>query len=291
MSSAELATTADTLQPVRPEVFPQRGQWDHFWSLTLTLTRGELKQRYFGSALGYAWTLLRPLMLFGVLYFVFAKIIFRASGAVPHFPVILLESLVLWGYFAETTSIAVTSLVARESLMRKIRFPRFAIPLSIAMTTGFHLLLNLLVVAVFIVASGVEPRTGWLLAPLLIVLLVIFTMGLSLVLSTIYVKLRDMSSIWEVLVQLLFWATPVIYVIEFPLKKSATATAIIASNPVAAVLIEMRKLVIDPSAPSVVDAMGGHAWYLCAPIGIFFAVCGFGWFIFARQAPGMAEQL
>lgn len=288
-SLAKQISASEPMRDVRPEVFPAHGQWRHFWSLTITLTRGELKQRYFGSILGYAWTLLRPLMLFGVLYFVFTQIIFRDGTNVPHYSVILLTSLVLWTYFAETSTVAVTSLVAKENMMRKIRFPRLAVPLSSSLTTGFHLILNLAVILVFLLANGIRPQMGWLFAPFLITILVVFTFGVSLLLSTIYVKLRDVGSIWDVLVQLLFWASPVIYTIEFP--NNPTVRAIIASNPVSTVLIEMRRAVVDPAAPSAVEALGGETWYLIAPIGIFLAVCGLGLYLFNRLAPGLAEEL
>ena len=127
----------------------------------------DFKLRFFGSALGYVWTLMRPLLLFGVLYFVFTEVV-RLGDDIEHYPVYLLTSIVLFTFFSETTSRGVTSLVERENLLRKVRFPRLVIPLSVALHALFNLGLNLIVVFVFVLASGIEPRVSWLeLIPLL----------------------------------------------------------------------------------------------------------------------------
>lgn len=275
---------------VRPSVFPERNELASFWSLSMTLARAELKQRYFGSVLGYAWTLLRPLMIFGVLYVVFTNVI-RIGGEVPNYPLVLLTSLVLWGYFAESTGTAIGALVARDDLMRKVRFPLIAIPLSVVLTTSFHFALNLLVVAAFVFGSGVDPRPEWLLAPILVAVLIVFTASVSLLLATLYVKFRDLSSIWEVISQMLFWGAPIIYTIEYVADRSTTAAAIMTCNPIASVLIAMRKAVLDPNAMSVVEALGGDPLMLLVPIGIVVFVAVLAIRLFARLAPGLAEEL
>lgn len=275
------------LHTVAAHALPHRGEWKHFRELTMAMARSELKQRYFGSVLGYVWTLLRPLMLFGVLYFVFTHIV-RVGGDVKNYPLYLLMSLVLWNYFAETTTIGVTSLVQREGIMRKISFPRIAIPFSLALTTGFHLATNLVVVVVFILASGITPTLEWLMAVPLIAAYMAFTVATAMLLSTIYVRVRDLQPIWEVGAQLLFWASPVIYVATFPTND--TVQKILGSSPISATFSSLRHWVIDPSAPGAAGVLGGREWLLI-PISIAVIVTAAGFMLFNRFAPHVAEDL
>jgi ABC-2 type transport system permease protein len=257
-----------------------------FVALTWTLAVTDFKLRFFGSALGYVWTLMRPLLLFGVLYVVFTEIV-RFGGDVKHYPVYLLMAIVLFTYFSETTARGVTSLIERENLLRKVRFPRLVIPLSVALHALFNLGLNLIVVFVFILASGIEPRLEWLGLLPLVVLLVLFATGVTMLLSALYVRYRDMQPIWEVVLQMLFYASPVIYVTStFPDSVEREAM----TNPLTAIFTEARYLLIDPTAPSAAEAIGGTARLL---IPLFVVVFSFllGLWVFMREAPRIAEEL
>jgi ABC-2 type transport system permease protein len=257
-----------------------------FWGLTVTLAVTDFKLRFFGSALGYVWTLMRPLLLFGVLYVVFTEIV-RFGGDVKHYPVYLLTAIVLFTFFSETTSRGVTSLIERENLLRKVRFPRLVIPLSVALHALFNLGLNLIVVFVFVLASGIGPRPEWLGLVPLVALLVAFATGVAMLLSALYVRYRDMQPIWEVVLQVLFYASPVIYVTStFP--DSVEQEAMI--NPITAILTEARYLIIDPEAPSAAEAIGGGA-RLLIPLGVIAGVFALGLWVFAREAPRIAEEL
>ena len=145
--------------------------WSRFWHLTYNIARNEFKLRFFGSMLGYVWQLMRPLLLFGVLLFVFSHVA-KVSTA-PHYAVALLAGIVLFTFFGEATGGAVRSVVDRENLVRKIHFPRLVIPLSIVLLASFNLALNLIVVLVFALAEGVRPMLTWVEAPLIIALLVL----------------------------------------------------------------------------------------------------------------------
>ena len=213
-----------------------------FASLTVTLAATDFKLRFFGSALGYVWTLMRPLLLFGVLYFVFTEVV-RFGDGVKHYPVYLLASIVLFTFFSETTSRGVTSLVERENLLRKVRFPRLVIPLAVALHALFNLGLNFIVVFVFVLASGIEPRLSWLELIPLIALLILFSTGVTMLLSALYVRYRDMQPIWEVALQILFYASPVIYVVA-TLPDSIETEAM--ASPITAILTQMRHALIDP---------------------------------------------
>jgi ABC-2 type transport system permease protein len=258
-----------------------------FLYLSATLAITEFKLRFFGSVLGYVWQLVRPLMLFTVLYFVFTEFV-KIGEAVPHYPVVLLANIVLYTFFSDGTG-AVSSMLDREGLVRKIQFPRMAVPVSVVLTASFNLVLNLLVVLVLALASGVDPRWSWLEAPVLILLLAILVLGLAMLLSALFVRFRDVQPIWEVLLQLAFYATPVIYAIE-TIGVSEQVREAIMLNPLAVILQEFRHAVIDPSAPSAAAAAGGSA-RLLIPAALLFGVAALGFWYFDREAPRMAEDL
>jgi ABC-2 type transport system permease protein len=257
-----------------------------FANLTWTLAVTDFKLRFFGSFLGYLWTLMRPLMLFGVLYFVFTQVVKFGEG-VEHYPVYLLTSVVLFTFISESTSRGVLSLVERENLLRKIRFPRLVIPCSVALHALFNLGLNLVVVFVFVLASGIDPRLEWLeLLPLLALLVALGT-GLTMLLSALYVRYRDIQPIWDVALQVLFYGSPIFYVID---AMPDSVEEIAAVSPIAMVLTQTRHAVIDPSAPTAADSMGGGA-VLLVPVAIVAVVLALGLWVFARETPRLAENL
>jgi len=278
-------TTADyTAQRVTPSAFGDDAR--RFFYLTLTLARTDFKLRYFGSVLGYVWSLVRPLLFFGVLYVMFTKV-FKAGQGVPHYPLYLLTGIVLWNFFLETTSGSVQCLLYREGLLRKMRFPRLVIPLSVALTALFNLGMNLIVVLVFALATGVYPRVGWLEMPVLIALLTMLAVGIGMLLSVLYVRFRDIQPIWDVTAQILFYASPIIYTAS---KYPASIVRIAMLNPIAAINTQMHQAFIDPRAHSAARVAGG-APRLLIPVGIIAAVAAVGTWFFTREAPRIAENL
>lgn len=262
------------------------GGWRRMLSLLWLMSVTEFKRTYFGTVLGYVWSLIRPLMLFGVLLFVFTQI-FRVGSDVPNYPVLLLLGIVLFSFFSEATSNSVTSVVSQEGVVRKTQFPRLVIPLSVVVTAAFNLALNLLVVFGFILAWGVDPTWTWLLFPLALLALFVFATGISMMLSALYVRFRDVAIIWSVLAQVLFYGTPILYPIEIVPDEFQS---IILLNPLAPIFEQVRVWVIDPSAPTAVEAAGSFAALLPA-IAIFVAAVALGAWAFARQAPRIAEEL
>ena len=263
------------------------GDVRRFLHLTWTLAVTDFKLRFFGSVLGYVWQLMRPLMLFGVLYFVFTEFV-RIGRDAPNFAVVLLLGIVVFTFFADATGGAITSLVDRENLVRKIHFPRLVIPLAVVLTAFFNLMVNLVAVAIFAVAQGVEPRTTWLLFPMIVLALGIWAVGLSMLLSALYVRARDVQPIWEVVVQAMFYAAPVIYPIEAIPKPQWGELVML--NPMAVVLEELRHAVVDPGAPTAAEAIGPDA-RLLIPIGIMVLSVALGFWLFNREAPRIAEQM
>jgi ABC-2 type transport system permease protein len=262
------------------------GGWRRCAELLYVIAVNDFKKTYFGTALGYLWSLARPLMLFGVLLAVFTQV-FRVGSQVPHYPVLLLFNIVLFGFFQEATLMAVGSIVGQEAVVRKTQFPRLVIPLAVVLTAFFNLMLNLVVVFIFILAFGVTPMWTWLLFPVILVLLVTLTTAVSMIVASLYPRFRDVSIIWTVFSTVLFYATPVLYPVE---KVPATLRDIILLNPLAPLFILARKWIIDPSAPSPSQAAGGTL-QLLAPIALYAAICVFAVWVFRREAPRIAEQL
>jgi ABC-2 type transport system permease protein len=268
--------------------------WRRFWHLTYTIARNEFKLKFFGSVLGYLWQLMRPLMLFGVLYVVFSLVV-KTGGSARHFPAVLLSGIVLYSFFTESTTGAVTSVLVRENLVRKIDFPRLVIPLSIVLTALFNLAVNLIAVGVFLFLQGVRPRFTWIEAPLLILLLTVLVTGLSMLLSSLYVRFRDVQPIWEVIGQILFYASPILVPFEKVQHLHGGVLGIpwahlYMVNPLAVILEQWRHAIIDPHAPSAAGAIGGFP-ELLIPLGIIFGLFGLGFWVFNRAAPLIAERL
>jgi ABC-2 type transport system permease protein len=257
-----------------------------FWNLTLMLAATEFKVRYFGSVLGYLWSLVRPLLFFGVLYVVFTHAL-KVGKDIPHYPVYLLSSIIMWTFFVETTSGAVQCLLLREGLLRKMRFPRLVIPLSVALTAAFNFAANFIVVLVFALASGVDPRTTWLELLPLGLLLATLAVGIGMLLSVLYVRFRDIQPIWDVAAQVLFYGSPILYVAAV---YKQFEHAVVTLNPIAAILTQMRHAFIDGSAPTAAAAAGGTA-RLAISVAIIAATFALGLWFFNREAPRIAENL
>lgn len=288
MSVAE-RVAPDEIPPAREITGPSAlaDSLPRFLHLTWTLAVQDFKLRFFGSMLGYLWQLMRPLMLFGVLYFVFTQAI-RIGAGVEYFAPTLLMNIVLFTFFADATGGSVASVVERENLVRKVYFPRLVVPAAVVLTAMFNLALNLVAVGFFVFASGVPVRLSWLMLPLLIAALVVFATGIAMLLSALYVRLRDVAPIWEVIVQVLFYGTPIIYVIE--LVHVRWAQHLMMMNPLGSILQQVRHSVINPEAPSAAEAIGG-ASYLLIPATIVVGVFALGYWVFSREAPRIAEDL
>ncbi|USN97165.1 MAG: ABC transporter permease [Candidatus Nomurabacteria bacterium] len=222
-------------------------------SLLRELVKTEFKLRYQNSFLGYAWSLLKPLGLFTVLYVVFTKI-FSFGAGIPHYPVYLLLGIVLWTFFIESTGGALSSIVGRGDLIRKISFPKYIIVISGTVSSLINLFLSLVIVLIFALFNGVSFGSQALFAPLLIGEVYALVLGIGLILSTLYVNFRDLSHIWEVLMQAAFYAIPIIYDIHLVFTEfNATAAKIIMLNPVSQIIQDLRYSLVTKSTARTTD--------------------------------------
>jgi ABC-2 type transport system permease protein len=275
------------LQDVRgPSAFG--GGLGRFFALTWLLSVTEFKLNYFGTVFGYLWSLLRPLLLFAVLYAVFTRII---RFDVPNYAQLLLLNLTLYEVFSEATSRAVRSVARNENIVRKTHFPRIVIPISVVTTSLFNLCLNLVAVLIFITATGIEPSLTWLALPLVVLALAIMITGVALLVSALFVRFQDLAQIWSVVIRALFYASPVLYPAEVITERfPGSLHFILYVNPLVPLLEEARRLVVDPAAPSPVE-LTGNVFGIIAPVAIVVALCAIGLWTFVRIAPRVAEEL
>lgn len=252
------------------------------------LVRTDFKLRYQGSVLGYAWSLLRPLLLFGILYVIFALVI-KSGDGIPHFPVYLLLGVVLWTFFTDMTTQSLGSIVGRGDLIRKIRIPRWMIVFSSSISALINLGLNLIVVAVVMVINRVEIMSTVVILPLLLLEIYMLALGISLFLSAAFVKFRDIGYIWEVFMQLGFYLTPILYSMTIiPVKFQKIQLL----NPVAQAIQDARYALVthDPKVVTIARVFDG-GWYTLIPFGIVVVVLVGGLLYFKSQANSFAENI
>jgi ABC-2 type transport system permease protein len=256
-------------------------------ALLAELVRTDFKLRYQGSILGYAWSLLRPLLLFAILYTVFIKFM-HVNYQVPHSAVYLLLGIVIWNFFNEMTVLSLGSIVGRGDLIRKIRIPRWIIVFSSSLSAVINLFLNLIVVAVFMVLNRVALLST---APLLFAAILevyLFALGISLFLSAAFVKFRDVSYIWEVAIQAGFYLTPILYPISRlsnPIIKN-----LVLINPMGQAVQDARYVLITHKTTTINQVFNG-GWYALIPFIIVVVVLVGGLFYFKSQASSFAENI
>lgn len=256
--------------------------------LLAELTKTDFKLRYQGSVLGYMWAVLKPLLMFAILYVVFAKVL-RFGDSIPHYPVYLLVGTVLWNFFNECAQQGIHAIEQRGDLIRKLSFPKYIVVVSATSTAVINVLINLCVVVVFALINGVTPSLTWLLVLPLLAELYLLALGISLLLGAMNVKFRDIGSIWEVLMQAMFYAVPIIYPVSMVADNSVLAAKIMLLNPVAQVIQDMRYSLITHEAVTL-TSLSGSIWELFS-IGIVVIVLIIGILYFRKKAKYFAEEV
>lgn len=253
------------------------------------LTKTDFKLRYQGSVLGYLWALLRPLMMFAILYIVFAKLL-KLGNNIPHYPVYLLCGTSMWSFFTECTSQGIQAIVQRGDLLRKISFPKYIVVVSATLTAVINMLINLVVIVIFALLNGVEPSLTWLLVPFSLIELYTLSLGIAFFLGSINVKYRDITSIWDVLVQAMFYAVPIIYPISMVASTSQLAAKIILLDPIAQAIQDVRYNLI--TAETITSWGYLESPFLVAiPIAICIIVLAWGAITFRKRSRFFAEEV
>jgi len=222
------------------------------------------------------------------MYVVFGMLV--KLGSIEHYSVYLLLGIVLWTFFSEATNQGLESIVSRGDIIRKIDFPKYIIVLSTTISALVNLTLNLSIVVVFMLLNGVGLHMSALLFPLYIVEIYVLALGLALLLSALNVKFRDMSHIWEIIMQAAFYATPIIYPLSIVIDKSQTAAKFMMMNPLAQAIQDARYSLITHDTATVVSLFK-NSWYALIPIGIVIIVFTTGVVYFKRNSKKFAENV
>lgn len=269
------------------------GKYRYSWILLRELVKTDFKLRYQGSILGMAWSVLKPLMLFAVMYVVFVRFL-RFGAGIPHFAVSLLLAQTLWAFFQEATSQGMQAIVGRGDLLRKLKFPKYIVVVSSTVSALINLVISLFVVLIFMIVNGVEFRPTILLFPLVVVELYIFALGIAFLLSTMFVKFRDIGHIWDVIMQAWFYATPIIYPLTQLINVGwlSVAKLVLMLNPIAQIIQDARYLVVTTQTETIWGLVGQQCWLLkLIPLLIIAIVLLVGVTVFRRRSPYFAEEL
>lgn len=279
-----MSSTAESarVEPGRPALAKLR----HQGRIVFVIASSEFKLKYADSALGYVWSLLKPLGLFAILYIVFGRFLKLGAG-IPHYPIYLLLGIVLWTFFSDATSLGMQSIVKRSTLLSKLSFPRVVIPVSVTASSAITFAVNLVAFAVLVAINGIVPNLKWLLIPLLLLELYVFVLGVTFFLSTIFVRLRDIGQVWELALLLLFYASPIIY------SAGALPTwfqKITYLNPFVQVAQDVRSIVLPSSGTITAATVYGFPAGELLPIAVALLLFGAGYLFFRREEPWLAER-
>jgi ABC-2 type transport system permease protein len=249
----------------------------------------DFKLRYKGSVLGYVWTLLRPLALFAVLYVVFVHFL-KVGSTIPHFAVYLLLGVIFWNYFTEVTTNGLSAIVGKGDLLRKLSFPRYVVVIAGSFSALINLVINLVVLALFMIINGVPFTWHIIFLVPLIVELFIFALAVAFILSALYVRFRDINYIWELILQAGFYATPILYPITIVISVSPIAAKLIMLNPVAQIIQDARHFAITPDALTIAG-LYNDSYMRLVPLAIVAATAVLSVMYFKKKSPSFAEEI
>ncbi|WP_170114999.1 ABC transporter permease [Bifidobacterium callitrichidarum] len=257
------------------------------------LVKTDFKLRYQGSFLGVAWSVLKPLMLFCVMYVVFGKFL-RMSDGTPTYPVVLLLGISSWQFFQEATSVGLRSVVDRGDLLRKIHFPNYIVVVSATVGSMISYAINLVVVLIFALFARVQFTWRVLLVPLSIIQLYALALGVTLLFATMYVYFRDVAHIWDVLQQVLFYGMPIIYPLSYVTSRGgilAVLARLELINPIAQAIQDIRHNLIAPETQPTIWNQFDQWWVKAIPLLLTVILLWLGVHFFRRNSRKFAEVM
>lgn len=256
-------------------------------NLTRELAVTTFKLKYTGSVLGYAWSLVKPLLIFGMTYLVFAVFLLRGrTNPAENFPVELLLGIVVWTFFAEATATSTAAVVANAHILRKAYFPRWILVVASTLSVTMTLAVNMvLVLAIGLPLGWFHVGLHTLALPVLFVELYVLVAGIGLLLSALYVFYRDIAHVWEILLQVLFYGSAVVF--PFSLIPGRFRM-LIAFNPMAQIIEDMRRALVSQTIPWSAQVLGP---LLIVPVAAVVVIFALGFLVFTRRSPHFGEAL
>lgn len=271
-------------------------RYRYSWVVLKEMVKTDFQLRYQGSFLGIAWSILKPLMLFCVMYMVFVRFL-KFSDGTPTFPLVLLLGISLWNFFSEATSMGLNSITGHGDVLRKVDFPKIIIVISATIGSLIGLAINMCVVLLFCLLSG-QVHFTWrvLLLPINFIEFYILALGCALLLATMNVYFRDIQHIWDVLQQTLFYATPIIYPLSMVEQRlgeqyGPLIEKIMLLNPVAQIIQDIRHNLIAPDTTPTIWNLCHQWWIQLIPIAIVLLCVVLGLHVFKKHDWQFAEVL
>lgn len=254
---------------------------ENYWELVWVLARTDFKLRYHGSVLGYFWALLKPLLMFLIMNFVFSTMFNPRNSGIQHYSLQLLTSIMLFNYFSEGTIAGLHSLMSKSSLVTKIFVPRWTIVTASTINASLIFAMNLIIIAIFFTWYEFWPGLRAIFTfVFFIILTFILILSFSFVAAPLFVKFRDLSQIWDVAIQALFYGSPIIYPLQIiPVKYHP----ILLANPIG-YIIHFNKVALTENhyAP-----LWQNAIFTTIIIAVFFTSL----FVFRKMEPKIAENI
>ncbi|VWQ16058.1 Teichoic acid translocation permease protein TagG, partial [Bifidobacterium longum subsp. longum] len=254
------------------------------------LVKTDFKLRYQGSILGMAWSVVKPLMLFGVMYMVFVRFL-KFSDGTPTFTISLLCGTCLWSFFSEATSVGMQSIVGRGDLLRKVHFPNYIIVASTTMGSLISLGINLIVVIVFGFFSNAQYTWHVLLVPFNVAQLYLLALACALILSTMYVYFHDVAHIWEVVLQAMFYSIPIIYPLSMVSNRYPVIAKLMLMNPAAQAIMDIRHNLVAPDYVPTVWTMIANPFIALLPYLMTVVLLVIGIHVFRKHSRKFAEVM
>lgn len=257
---------------------------DLIWQMVIA----DFRVKYQGSVLGYLWTLLKPIFMFGILYFVFT-VAFPLGKGIQYYPAYLILGLVMWNFFIEAVVMGMGSIVGHGDMIRKVSIPKYTIVLSSTVMALINFVLNLSVVVLVMVLVKVDLTWNVIYFPLVIVELFVFATGLGFLLSALLVKFRDMTNIWDISSQALFYLSPLLWLPHVIADKSEKILKLLMLNPLAQIIQDARWALITKQSQTPYSVNG--LWLgRVLPVAIVIAIAIISYVYFHKQSKNFAEE-
>ncbi|MBJ8325321.1 ABC transporter permease [Streptococcus pacificus] len=260
------------------------------WILLQEMVKTDFKLRYQGSLIGHLWSILKPLLLFTIMYLVFVRFL-RFDDGTPHYAVSLLLGMVTWNFFTEATNMGMMSIVSRGDLLRKLNFSKEIIVLSSVVGAAINYSINMLVVLVFALLNGVAISWKILIVFPLFFEIALLATGVAFVLSTLFVRYRDIGPIWEVVLQAGLYGTPIIYSLTFIINRGqVTFAKVMMLNPIAQIIQDLRHFIVYSGSHRISDLIQNH-FLVMIPYVLPIIIFIIGYIVFNKNSKKFAEIL